>query len=190
MIILGVLGILSGFQFTYGLVDSFALFMILKVVSQGLSAAITPLTFKLLAENFPPERRTLANSILSSAKMAGIALSSMSLLMIKQFGWRASYCAIGGFSLFTALIGLIGLKSPKKTKNVQADIDKVILETEISIKGKPKKDHKGPGAFMAQLMELNENPVCKNVFMAGLLRTFGSTVVMAFSPIFFLKAFP
>jgi len=164
--------------------------MLLKVISQGISAAVTPLTFKLLAENFPPERRTLANSVLSSAKMAGIALSSMSLLLIKQFGWRASYCAIGGFSIFATLIGAIGLKSPKKIKNVQADIDKVILENEVSIKGKPKKTYKGPGSFMAQLKELNENPICKNVFMAGLLRTFGSTVVMAFSPIFFLKAFP
>ena len=33
LIMLGVLGILSGFQFTYGLVDSFALFMLLKVLS-------------------------------------------------------------------------------------------------------------------------------------------------------------
>ena len=33
LILLGVLGILSGFQFTYGLADSFALFMFLKVVS-------------------------------------------------------------------------------------------------------------------------------------------------------------
>ena len=78
---LGVLGILSGFQFTYGLADSFALFMILKVVSQGLSAAVTPLTFKILAEHFPPERRTTANSILSSAKMVGIALSSITILI-------------------------------------------------------------------------------------------------------------
>jgi MFS family permease len=114
LIMLGVLGILSGFQFTYGLVDSFALFMLLKVVSQALSAAITPLTFKLLAEHFPPENRTTANSILSSAKMVGIALSSITVLMIKKIGWRYSYCAIGAFGLFGVLAGMIGLKSPKK----------------------------------------------------------------------------
>jgi MFS family permease len=56
--------------------------MVLKVLSQALSAAVTPLTFKILAEYFPPERRTTANSILSSAKMVGIALSSLTVLMI------------------------------------------------------------------------------------------------------------
>ena len=56
--------------------------MVLKVLSQALSAAVTPLTFKILAEYFPPERRTFANSILSTAKMVGVALASITVLMI------------------------------------------------------------------------------------------------------------
>jgi len=47
----------------------------------------------------------------------------------------------------SVLAGAIGLKSPKKLKNVQADIDKVILEDE-SLKRDVKKESKGPLSFM------------------------------------------
>jgi len=109
--------------------------------------------------------------------------------MIQKIGWRASYCAIGAFGLFSVLCGAIGLKNSKNLDNVQSDIDKAIHKEE-SLKGLTLKERKSSRSFIKQLMELNKNPVCRNVFMAGLLRTFGSTVVMAFSPIFFLKAFP
>jgi MFS family permease len=82
MMLLGVLTILSGFQFAYGLVDSFTLFMVLQILSQALKAAISPFCFSILADYFPPEQRTTANSILSSAKVVGIALSSLSILLI------------------------------------------------------------------------------------------------------------
>jgi len=80
--LLGVLTILSSFQFAYGMVDSFALYMTLKVISQALSAAISPIGFSILADYFPADQRTTANSILSSAKMVGIALSSITILLI------------------------------------------------------------------------------------------------------------
>ena len=71
--------------------------------------------------------------------MVGIALSSITVLMIQKIGWRSSYCAIGAFGLLSVLAGTIGLKNPKKVENVQADIDEVILKDE-SFKEKPKID--------------------------------------------------
>ena len=37
---------------------------------------------------------------------------------------------------------------------------------------------------------LHENPVCRNVFYAGFLRTLGSMIVTCFVPVFFMKVFP
>jgi MFS family permease len=113
MMLLGVLTILSSFQFAFGMFDSFALYMTLKVVSQALAAAISPIGFSILADYFPADQRTTANSILSSAKVVGIALSSISILLIQKIGWRASYLTIGGVGLFGVLLGLVGLKSTK-----------------------------------------------------------------------------
>lgn len=113
MMLLGVLTILSGFQFAYGMVDSFAIFMTLKVLSQAISAAISPVGFSILADYFPPDQRTTANSILSSAKVVGIALSSITILLIQKVGWRASYMSIGGVGLVGVLLGMVALKNPK-----------------------------------------------------------------------------
>jgi MFS family permease len=43
---------------------------------------------------------------------------------------------------------------------------------------------------METLKDINQNPVCKNVYLAGFSRNFGSTAVNAFLPVFFMKTFP
>ena len=86
--------------------------MVLKTVSQAFSAAVSPLTFSIIADNFAPENRTTANAMLSSAKMVGMAMASISVLMIKNLGWRESYIIIGGFGLMTSGLALIALKNP------------------------------------------------------------------------------
>lgn len=113
MMLLGVLTILSGFHFAYGLVDSFSIFMTLQILSQALKAAISPMCFSLLADYFPPDQRTTANSILSSAKVVGIALSSITVLLIQKVGWRASYLAIGATGLVATVAGLVSLRTDK-----------------------------------------------------------------------------
>lgn len=105
---------MSIFQLTYGMVDSFVLFMVLKTVSQAFSAAVSPLTFSIIADNFGPENRTTANAMLTSAKMVGMAMASISVLMIKQIGWRSSYIVIGSFGLIATTLALIFLKNPKR----------------------------------------------------------------------------
>ena len=75
---------------------------------------MSPLTFSIIADNFGPENRTTANAMLSSAKMVGMAMASISVLMIKNIGWRESYIVIGGFGLMTGALALIFLKNPKQ----------------------------------------------------------------------------
>ena len=49
---------------------------------------------------------------------------------------------------------------------------------------------KGFKSFLGQIKEMTDNPVCKNIFAAGFIRTIGSTIVTAYTPVFFLKNFP
>lgn len=76
-----------------------------------ISSAINPLVFSLAADYFPPEKRTTANSVLSAANFVGIALSSLTILLIKEVGWRASYIAMGGMGLLAASCSML-LKDP------------------------------------------------------------------------------
>jgi MFS family permease len=67
--------------------------------------------YSLVSDYFPPDKRTTANSILSSANFVGIALSSMTILLIKEIGWRGSYMAMGGMGILGSLM-LFFLKNP------------------------------------------------------------------------------
>lgn len=86
-----------------GFFDSFALLAAGRVLGGLVSSAFNPMSFSLLAEYFPPERRTTANSILQSGNFIGWGLSSLSVLAIKSFGWRSTY------GMLAAIAGAIGV---------------------------------------------------------------------------------
>ena len=48
-------------------------------------------------------------------------------------------------------------------------------------KGKPN----GIRAMIDCLNEVNESPICRNIFTAGFLRAFGNVILTAFMPVYF-----
>jgi len=48
----------------------------------GLSSIVDPMAYSLVGDMFPPEKRTTANSVLSAGGFLGIAISSMTILLI------------------------------------------------------------------------------------------------------------
>ena len=92
---IGTIGAMSLLQIGTGAFNSLAVLASFRFLHGIISSAINPLTFSLVSDYFPPNKRTTANSILSSANFIGIALSSMTILLIKQVGWRASYMTMG-----------------------------------------------------------------------------------------------
>ena len=69
------------------------------------------MAYSLVADFFPGEGRTTANSILSVGNYIGIALSSLSIILIKNMGWRASYIAMGALGLMGGCF-LVPFKNP------------------------------------------------------------------------------
>ena len=76
---------------TTGLVDSFAVLFAMRVLHGAMNSASSPLSYSLVADYVPPERRATANAVLGTAVYAGVSLSSLSVLLIKRAGWRFSY---------------------------------------------------------------------------------------------------
>ena len=66
-----------------GLVSSFGVLAACRVAGAFISAGMIPLSVSLLADYFPPERRTTANTILQSGNYMAWGLSSLSVLVIK-----------------------------------------------------------------------------------------------------------
>lgn len=80
---IAVISMLSMLQIGTGAINSFALLATFRFLHGAISSSVNPMAFSMVSDFFPPERRTTANSILSAANFVGIALSSMTILLIK-----------------------------------------------------------------------------------------------------------
>jgi MFS family permease len=74
------------------------------------SSSLNPLTFSLIRDNFSEENRGTANSVLMSANYLSIALSSITIMIINQVGWRGSYAIMGASGLFSAILAFLVIK--------------------------------------------------------------------------------
>jgi len=98
----------------------------LRFCHGAVSSATKPLAYSLIADYFPQDKRSTANSILSGANFVGIALSSMTIILIKNIGWRASYCTMGGMGILGALAAFFFVKNPER-----GVFDRPLTEEEI-----------------------------------------------------------
>ena len=83
LMMIGAISIMSILQLGNGVFNSLALLAVFRFIHGAISSSINPMAFSLVSDYFPPEKRTTANSILSAANFVGIALSSMTILLIK-----------------------------------------------------------------------------------------------------------
>ena len=70
-------------QYLTGSINSFAALCLFRVVHGAMNSCINPLSYSLVADSIPPERRGTANSIIQVSAYMGVALSSLSVLLIK-----------------------------------------------------------------------------------------------------------
>lgn len=86
---------------------SFGVLAAMRVFHGALSSATDPLAYSLVADYYPPDKRGTPNAIISSGSFIGIALSCMSILFIKNFGWRATYMIMGAVGIGISALGSI-----------------------------------------------------------------------------------
>lgn len=101
----------------------------------------------------------------------GSALSSLSVVLIKNYGWRLTYSIL---SLCCLLCGFICLLLVKEKKSEQ----EIVVEE--------KDDENDEASFKA----LFNNPVNKFVISGAFIRIFGESIITYYLPVFFLKNFP
>lgn len=101
-------------QYLSGAINSFPLLCGMRVLHGSLNSATTPLTYSLVSDYVPPNRRATANSILSSSIYLGISLSSLSILLIKSQGWRWAFQFMGVCGIALGAIAMTFIKEPKR----------------------------------------------------------------------------
>ena len=157
-------------QFCTAYTYSFPILIICRVLHGIFASALNPLTFSLIRDNFPAEKRGTANSILTSSNYISIALSSISIMVINQVGWRGSYAIMGGFGAVSALMTLLFVKKAPPVA--------VLEQVKTSKKARITE-------FFNSLKEINSHPVCKNLYIAGAMRSVASMAITCFLPVFF-----
>ena len=96
---------------------------------------------------------------------------------------------MGGLGLVGAVLATLIIKNPERGRFDRPKTENEILLAEAKKPAKGKKP-KGFKEFIKQMADINKNPVCKNIFMAGFLRTLSSMIVTTFVPVFFQRVFP
>ena len=99
---------------TQGMTNSLLLFCIARFAHGAFAAAYNPAAYSLIADYFPPSHRSIANAVEASGQYVGSALASMSIILIKNYGWRAMYNMVGFSGLFAALLSFFLIKEPKR----------------------------------------------------------------------------
>lgn len=66
---------------------SFSVLIAMRIIHGCLNSASNPLSFSLVADYFPPDKRATANSIIQAGNYIGVGVSSISILLISRFGW-------------------------------------------------------------------------------------------------------
>ena len=68
---------ISGFR------DSFLILALMRVFHGALNSATNPLSFSIIQDYFPPENRSVANSLIQAGNYIGVGVSSLSILLIR-----------------------------------------------------------------------------------------------------------
>ena len=81
-----------------------------RVLFGLFTACLDPITFRLLALYFPPEKRGLAYGLLMVTIYLGSAFASLCILLALKVGWRTSLVIIGILSAIESVIPAMLLK--------------------------------------------------------------------------------
>jgi MFS family permease len=112
--------------------NSFALLASMRMMYGLFGAFSSPICYSLIADYFPPDKRTFANAMFTSASFLGIALSSLCNDLINVVGWRNTYLYVAFYGYAAAICVLVAVKDPERGR-YDPNKQKVLEEEEKMI---------------------------------------------------------
>jgi len=79
-------------------------------------SAFNPCAFSIIADYFPQNQRTTANSLLNSGMYFGGAMASLTTLIISTKGWRPAYEFVGLVGIAIGMMSLIVIREPERNR--------------------------------------------------------------------------
>jgi len=166
-------------------------FGLMRVIHGCLNSASNPLSFSLIADYFPPENRATANSIIQAGNYVGVGVSSISIILISAFGWRAQYGIMAAAGAVFSALTFLGIKEPERGRYLSEEDKRKEEEKKAKAAAEAATSNKNPiASFVDNLGLVVKLPTARNVLIASSLRNFGGMIVSSFLPVFFGRNFP
>ena len=95
---------------------SFPVFVFMRIIHACLNSASNHLLFSLIADYFPPNKRSIPNSIILAGNYFGSGVSSISIFLLYYFGWEDQYFYMGLFGGFFAVLTILCVNEPSRRR--------------------------------------------------------------------------
>ena len=131
-----------------------------------------PIAYSLIVDYFPPEKRTIANSMYSLGIYVGVGLSSLTVLLIGAIGWRKDYFLIGCFGIIVGLCVVFFVKDPKRARFdvKKPEVVKEITEVQLEEKAMPDKKPSLLSRYLQGILALLRNRCTMWILFGGMCR--------------------
>lgn len=86
----------------------------MRFITGACVSATDPAAFSILGDYFPKRMRSTANSLMNTGSYLGAGFSSLIVLAVGSFGWRASYIYLGIASAILAVLSFFVIKEPER----------------------------------------------------------------------------
>lgn len=174
-----------------GFSSSLGVLAIMRVFHGMLNAASNPLSFSLITDYFPKEKRATANSLIQAGNYVGVGFSSLTILLITKFGWRISLGIMAAVGTAFGAATMAFIKEPERGRYLDEATKRKEQEKKEAEAKAAAENKKNPiKAFIENISVVFKLPCAKNVLIASSLRNFGGIIIAAYLPVFFGKNFP
>ena len=171
-----------------GAVNSLGVLALMRVLHASCFSWVNTLVFSLSAEYFPRNKRATANAFLQSAQVFGIALSSLSIIIIERFGWRKLYSFMGALGLGIGTFMILFVKEP-----CCEEIETEKMEEKVKVKKEEESSQEKSNLlqkFSSALNVLTKRDITRNITFAGFSRKFADMILGSYAPFFFMLKYP
>lgn len=112
-------------------------FIIMRFFLGVFESTGNPLMYSLLRDLFPPNQRSTATSIVGSTISLGAAISSLSILMINNFGWQVNYYVTAAYGITVGIVAILFMKEPERGAFDKKKEKPKLQKLKTTIKRKP-----------------------------------------------------
>lgn len=155
-----------------GFAVSFLMLIVARMLVAAAEAPLTPASLSLIADLYPPHRRSLAISCFTGAPTLSIVVGlSVGAWIVEDYGWRMGFFLIGAPLLVIALLFRFGVNEPRR-----GEWDPV------------NEDAPAPESLYRAALTLVRNRPCLMLICASATTTFGAFSFVMWNTAFLIRS--